>query len=210
MRARKCGKSRATIAKAALIALTAVQSAQAAFFTWDGGSATTNNWTDPLNWGTNVTPANDGTADIIFSGAVRLTPNVDVAQNINTLQFASGSGAFTIGGLTITLSAAIDNKDDTTQTIQAPISLNGPGTNQTLFSGDGFATGNLVLSGTVLNNGHTLLTTQFNGSSITLSGAITGTGGFTVNGNGTTTLSGAGTNTYSGLTSVTSGTLILL
>jgi hypothetical protein len=62
----------------------------AATFTWDGGSFTTNNWTDTLNWNVLGAPDPDGipAADsVIFGGILRPAPNVDVNYVVNSVTF---------------------------------------------------------------------------------------------------------------------------
>src|SRR5256885_1863772 len=63
MHAQKSGKKRIKLAAAVLLALASVESAHAASYTWDGGSVTTSNWTDNVNWSSDLLPPNDGTAD---------------------------------------------------------------------------------------------------------------------------------------------------
>src|SRR5215475_6167289 len=92
--------------------------AQAANFTWDGGSLTTNDWTDDVNWNPNTHPANDGTADIFFDGTTRLTPNVDVAYNVHSIAFNITAGAFVNGGMQLTIGAGgVTNNSTNVQTI---------------------------------------------------------------------------------------------
>src|SRR6267142_4937493 len=96
----------------ALAAFAATESTSAAPFIWDGGG-TTNNWTDAINWSTNVAPPNDGSAPIVFTGAVRPNPLVDVSFNIFSLGFDPGSSPFTIGGSPLTIqNGGISNFDD--------------------------------------------------------------------------------------------------
>ena len=54
--------------------------------------------TDSTNWRPAGLPTNDGTADVIFGGTNRLTPNVDTNNpwKINSLTFNSTAGAFAI------------------------------------------------------------------------------------------------------------------
>src|SRR5687767_2293521 len=61
--------------------LTTALSAESATNIWDGGGGNSNwaNGPAPANWNPDGAPANNGTADLIFAGSVKLTPN----QNIN-------------------------------------------------------------------------------------------------------------------------------
>ena len=91
----------------------------AATFTWDGGSFTTNNWTDTLNWNVIGAPDPDGmpVADnVIFGGIIRPAPNVDVNYVVNTVTFNNTASAFTIGGMSLTVLRTITNDDTQTQT----------------------------------------------------------------------------------------------
>ena len=64
--------------------------------TWDGGSASTNNWNDGNNWSPNAVPANNGTATPNFAGSTRLAPVVNVNFDVNGVTFDNAAGAFTI------------------------------------------------------------------------------------------------------------------
>ena len=64
--------------------------------TWDGGG-TDNTWGMANNWNPNAAPANDGTANIIFGGVTRLTPDLNAHWAINALSFANPSGLFVLG-----------------------------------------------------------------------------------------------------------------
>jgi hypothetical protein len=70
--------------------------------TWDGGGAN-NNWTTDLNWnpdrfGRDNAPPNDGSDDIIMAGTTKLSNQVDVDWDINSLTFNNTAGAFNING----------------------------------------------------------------------------------------------------------------
>src|SRR5262245_28423314 len=67
--------------------------------TWDGGSNTNSNWSTNENWIGDVAPISDGTADVTFAGAVRLTPNVDMDYNIHSLTYNNTAASFTMGGV---------------------------------------------------------------------------------------------------------------
>ncbi|MBN2448234.1 MAG: autotransporter-associated beta strand repeat-containing protein [Phycisphaerae bacterium] len=100
--------------------------APAAVFTWNGGSASTDNWSDDANWGGTALD-NDGTAVVHFAGATRTTPNVNAAWSVGSITFDNGAAAFNIGGSTISLtgsgsSYALTNNSTNTQTIAADVS----------------------------------------------------------------------------------------
>ena len=185
--------------------------ASAATFTWDGGSTGTSNWSGggggtangKNNWIGDQVPANDGTADIIFAGSVRTTPNMSASWSINSLSFASGASAFTLSGsagttLTIGTGGAVNNTIGVNQVVS--IGNLALGADQTWNA----LSANLTFSGASLNLGtYTLTADGANNTSI--GNAISGTGGITKVGAGTLTISGA--NTYSGATAVSAGTL---
>ena len=154
------------------------------------------------NWDTNVAPVNNGTANVTFGGLIDLTPDMDASWSVNSLTFNNTSGAFTlgsVGGFTLTTgTGGITNNDNNAQTITNAIAL---GAAQTWNSA-----GNTISATGAVNNGGNLLTLTGVGAS--LSGAVSGAGGLTVNG-GTVTLSGAAGNTFSGPTTVNGGVLIL-
>ncbi len=172
----------------------------AATFTWDGGHGGQSRWTDKNNWNPNGAPANDGTADLIFAGTVRLTPETNGDWSINSIAFSSTAGAFTLTGNNVTINGtavthAIRNDDDQTQTIDHAI-ITGANQSWAALAGD------LAIGGNVTNNFALTLTGSAN---TTLSGVVSGTGSLAKTGSGTLTLSGA--NTYSGGTTVSAGTL---
>jgi len=195
----------------ALLALgtlaTAPTAVEAANFVWDGGSTTTNNWSADNNWTPNGAPDNNGTAGIFFDGTARLTPNVDVPWNVQSLHFNAGSGAFVIGGSQLTLGTGLSSvssivtSDASTQTINNDILMNANNTSWTAGSGP------LVLGGTIDLNGFDLNIEGANPT--TVSGAFVGAGTLEKYDTGTLTFSGATANTMSGLYNVVEGTLVL-
>src|SRR5258706_3579566 len=150
----------------ALVALAMGQRAVAQ--TWDGGGAD-NNWLTGLNWNANLVPDNNGSANIVLAGMVRLTPNVDVAWNINSLSIDTTAGAFVLGGAQLTIQGGGISTNGTigqTETINNAIVL---GTDQT-WTTNGFPT--LVINGAVNLNGHNL--TSASAAPMTLGGVISG------------------------------------
>jgi autotransporter-associated beta strand protein len=170
--------------------------------TWDGGG-TDNNWSTPDNWVGNAAPGNDGSADLVFDGSTRTTPNVDMAWSIASLTFASTAGGFTIGGSDISPPSTVPvsftdfvvNNSVTTETIN-----NNIGTlNNEAFNA---ASGDLVFGGNIATTGNGL---DVKGAgNTTINGNITGDGYLTKDGSGTLTVNGA--NTYSLSTYINSGT----
>jgi fibronectin-binding autotransporter adhesin len=88
--------------------------------TWDGGGAD-DNVTNALNWSTNVAPVNNGTANLVFTGATGLSPQFPGPFNVNTITFNNLAFPFTLGGPgPLTVRSAIVNSDADTQTIAVP------------------------------------------------------------------------------------------
>ncbi len=184
-----------------LAALGQIPPLSAATFVWDGGHPAQERLSDNQNWNPNGAPPNDGTADLVFTGAVRLNPIVDTAWSVNSITFNYLAGAFNLnGGFSLMIqgnavAAAIANVDADTQTISAPLIT---GASQTWSAN----AGSLLISGAVANN---YALTVAGVAHTTISGAISGSGSLTKTGAGTLILSGA--NTYSGGTTVSSGIL---
>ncbi|HEY2882999.1 MAG TPA: autotransporter domain-containing protein [Pirellulales bacterium] len=170
---------------------------RAATSTWDGGGAD-DNWTTDNNWNPDGAPANDGTADVIFGGTTRLTPNVDVDYSIHSLTFDStASSTFTIGGNQLSVGAGgITNNSPTEQIINNDIVM-------TAAASFTAATGNITIGGTVDNGGNLL--TVAGASNTAINNTISGAGGLTMSGTGTFTLGAA--NTFTGAVTLNSGTI---
>lgn len=155
--------------------------------TWDGGGDPDFNWNVGANWLTDTAPTPSATAALIFGGSVGLANNNNFAANsiFNTLSFAAGAGAFSLGGNAINLGdgnagTKITNSSANIQTIGL----------------------NLALQQTT-----TLATGATAGAGITIGGNISGTGfGITSSGAGGLTLSGS--NSYSGPTTLTTTTTV--
>jgi len=168
--------------------------------TWDGGSATTNNWSDAANWNPNNVPASNGTATLNFAGSTRLTPVVNVNFDVAGLTFDNGAGAFAIGNsgsatLTLRGGGITNNNASVTQTLNVPVIL---ATSQT-WGG----VGPLTNSGT-LNLGANQLTIDNTGA-FTLTGVISGAGSVVKNGLGLLKLNG--NNTFSGPVTINQGVI---
>lgn len=67
--------------------------------TWTG-QGISNNWSDPLNWQGLQLPSPGNNTSITFAGTRRLAPlqNISPVFSLNALTFASGAGAFDLGG----------------------------------------------------------------------------------------------------------------
>jgi len=117
--------------------------------TWNGGGAN-DNWSTAGNWAGGVAPANPipaaGTANVVFDGNLRLTPNVDAAWNINSITFNATAGSFNVGGANqLFLEAAgITDNSANTETISAPLKLGVVSTTMAFTTAAG---GSLVVAG---------------------------------------------------------------
>jgi autotransporter-associated beta strand protein len=176
-------------------------SVQAAAVTWNGASASGNNWTDNTNWVGLEGPGFVGDS-VIFDGTTRLTPTVNTNYSLTSLTFDSTAASFTInnsGGSILTLTGNAINNSVNAQTLNVPLVLGAP-------LNVSAAAGNLTLAQNITNSGN-LLTISDSGFNTAIGGAISGSGGLTKTGTGTLTLSGV--NSYSGNTIISSGILSL-
>jgi len=166
---------------------------------WDGGG-TDDFWGTANNWNPNGVPANDGTANIIFRGSIRLTPVVLPGQDVLSITFNSPAGAFVVNSSDFRTfldigSGGITNNDNSLQTITSPIRLNAA---QTWRAASGkLAIDQAAGSGFVLT---------IDGGFNTTVGRLTGFSTALVkNGAGVLTLTG--TSNYNGGTTVNAGIL---
>ena len=147
--------------------------------TWDGTGNNNNNWSTKQNWGSG-SPSPVAGDNLIFAGSVRLSNNNDftAATAFASISFAHGSGAFVLGGNSVTLGAGglINNNTSVTQTVNLSLQL----------------------------SANRALTTATGGTTV-ISVAINGAGGVTIAGGGTMNFNA--TNGYTGTTSVSSGRL---
>ena len=166
-----------TLVPACLVAFLCSQD-QVRAATWSGGGPT-NNWESPPNW------AGSGKANagdlLTFAGLVRPITNNDFTAGTSFagITFASGAGAFTLGGNRIVLTGDVVNNGNVNslQTINLAVQLSG--------------------------NGNRIFQTAT--GPVEVGGLLSGTVGLVKSGNSDLTLSGL--NSYSGPTSVTAGTL---
>lgn len=84
--------------------------------TWDGGG-TDNNFGTANNWNTNANLVNNGSANVIMAGLVRLSPNLETNYAVNTLTFNNTAGAFAFTGSQLGIGAGgLVNNDADSQT----------------------------------------------------------------------------------------------
>src|SRR5262249_15596747 len=171
------------------LCLSASLVSRAAVFTWDGGGAN-DDWTTAANWAGDIAPPNNGSADVVFAGSTRLTPNVNANWDVLSLSFAAGASAFNVGGSQLTIEGSgISNNSSTKQTISDPIVL---GAGQTWNANAGalaFGAAAVNTSGFPLVISGGFGTTV--GGPVTNSGMIHVTSGSTATFNGTLTNSGS-------------------
>ncbi len=171
------------------------------------GRAATLTWTGAAGDGRIGTAANWSPAQapvagdvFIFSASTSLLPQLTTNLTVGSITFTSTASAFTLGGTAAYTvnSGGITNSSTATETIAAAVNL---GAAQSWNA----ASGALVVSGPVANNGFLLTINGANSTSI--GGVLSGSGGLTNSGAGTLTLSGS--NTYSGTTTLTAGTTVI-
>jgi len=162
--------------------LLAAPCGRGAVYSWSGG-ATTANWSESANWGFAGTPANGDT--VIFPASQPKLTNTNNISNLSLSQirFVGAGGGYAIWGNSFTIGSG---------GIQATNTAGANTINNAITLG---------ASPVPVNVG--------SGVSLTLAGALGGTGGLTKSGTGTLTLSGSGNNTYTGATTVNAGLLQL-
>lgn len=177
--------------------------ASAVTYTWSGGGGD-GNWTTGANWDNGV-PSNTG-SDFIFAGTTgTLTGSIGTITSVNSITYNSDAGAFTgnssASNATLTLGGNVSDSSTNTQTLAAPISINGA---RTITVGTG---GTLVFGSTSTAYVHNITSTA---GTVTFTGAgelkyLTSTAGSLNFADSTTNLTMTGLGTFT----VSTGTLRL-
>ncbi len=150
--------------------------------TWDGSEAVSN-WSVKKNWGNGNGQSVVSNDSLIFAGNTNTTNTNDITGLTGiTITFASGAGAFTLNGNSITLGGAVTNSSTSLQTVNLPVILSATQT----FNA---ASGDLALGGVISGTGGL---TKTGANKLTLSGTNTYAGATTVSA-GTLALGSAGT-----------------
>src|ERR1035437_2237241 len=141
------------------------------------------------NWNPASVPANNGTANLVFSGAANAFPGVDIAFSVNSLAFSSISHYFmgTPNGSTLSIGAGGITVATTNGGGNDYVDFNSPLPIALSASQPWTPNGNLSVYGIIPDGGNGYLLTK------------AGTGYLALGGN----------NTYSGGTTVSAGTLYL-
>jgi autotransporter-associated beta strand protein len=151
---------------------------------WNGGSYTSsNNWSDPNNWGGSMTNGITGIAPaqyapVVFAGTTQLNSNNDTTSGTPYygIAFTPTAGAYTITGNQANLASNVNNYSTNLQTLALPLGLQ----QDTSFNAQN---GNITVSGSI-------------------------NGAFAITKIGADTLTLTGSNAY-GDTNVSAGTLVI-
>ena len=182
--------------------LSALNTSQAATFTWAGATGTQGTlWDRKQNWAGN--PANPPTSadNVVFATSTFTALTSNGADSALDITFNSGASTYTLGlsGQTLTIgngtTGGIVNNSTAVQTFSSPIAVSG---NQTWDA----ASGNLSFSGAI--SGSSALTLS-GANTINMSGVQSGTGSLIQSGAGTLNITAA--NTYSGGATINAGTV---
>ncbi len=162
--------------------------------TWIGGG-TDDKWSSGANWFEGGAPLNSGAANLIMSGTNRLTPNVDSNWNFQGLSFDNNAGAFTISGNPLSISTnGITNFSASAESINNDIMLRASARISSVA-------GPLSLGGSFNPSNYAWYVSG--SGNVAINGSISGSGPIIRDGTGTLTLAGA--NSFSGAFSINSG-----
>lgn len=153
------------------------------FFTWNG-QGPNSNWSTDTNWQGGIAPPGDAATRVAFAGSNNLNPALNQNLTINALRFDEDAGPFNLtasGNRLLTLDGPV------------PSIIQMSAENQIIdFSVE-------LAQATIIDN--------IGSGSLTISGNLSGEGGFTKLGEHTLILSGD--NSYSGFTTIANGTVVM-
>jgi Ca2+-binding RTX toxin-like protein len=157
--------------------------------TWDGGSGSSNNWTDAANWAGDVAPmAGD---DLVFPSSGAQPENVNdfpAGTAFNSIELQGRNGhAYKLTGNRVTLSDGVmfdslSYGGSGATVMGMPVAMAGP---QTFVSVGAASASLLHVEGDVETNGHELtLESDASDDTIVVSGSVTGSGSLQQTGDG--------------------------
>ncbi|MCE9614551.1 MAG: autotransporter-associated beta strand repeat-containing protein [Lentisphaerae bacterium] len=111
--------------------------------TWDGGSATDNNWQSGDNWDDDAAP--EALAALLFAGSQRTSNTNDLPANtpVSSLTFAPEAAPFHLAGAPMKLAGAVVNDSANLQTVALPLILDSNGREFSASNGDLRVTGSI-------------------------------------------------------------------
>lgn len=194
------------VAVALLAALLNVVAApvEAAIYTWDGGSATSNSWGNADNWNPNGTPTFNTAADLFFNTLTRPENDIGASRTIRSITYgADMDGAFNTNTRTFNGGAAATLTMDTGTLASATITIDAGASGNLSIGWSGVGTPGGALSLT-----SNLEVTHDGTGEFAVTRQINGVGGLTKLGSGTMRMSAANGNGFSGAVNVNAGRLI--
>lgn len=177
----------------------------AADYTWTGAGAN-NNLNTNANWSGNAAPPTGSltTNNAIFAGVTRPSPNLQASYQFLGITFATSATSFNVtgsAGATLTLgTGGVTVNSSNSQTFSVPVILGG---NQTWNVNNA---GTLNVNSLDINT-RSLTAAIDPGTTLNLTGPITGTGSLVLSGAGSTVISGS--SSFTGTLSLTGGPLTI-
>ena len=177
--------------------ITRLDRAQAATYTWDGGS--NGRWNVAANWNPDGAPASADTTDLLFTGATQQATTLEQIWIVHTITYAqAGFSIVNQGGKTLTLSGSGAGIASTGNTGLDPDAI-------TLEAATTFTSnaGTLAFASHAdITNGGFVLTVGGAGDT-SMAAVISGAGGLSKQDSGTLTLTAD--NSYTGITTIRRG-----